>query len=96
MELAVYRDTWREDDPHANFKVEAAAYRVADPFHWVHWAQNRQRRDLPITTSIIYNRANRISIVKVRQPLGSVAHNGGSPVKLFDVLLCRKRQPQHT
>lgn len=31
MELAVYRDTWREDDPHANFKAEVAAYSVADP-----------------------------------------------------------------
>jgi hypothetical protein len=31
MELEPYRDTWKADDPHANFKAEVATYTVADP-----------------------------------------------------------------
>lgn len=31
MNLPVYLDTWPDDDPHANFKAEVAAYSVADP-----------------------------------------------------------------
>lgn len=31
MELYPYQDTWDEDDPHANFKAEVAAYSVLDP-----------------------------------------------------------------
>jgi hypothetical protein len=31
MELDAYRDTWDDDDPHANFKAEVAAYTMADP-----------------------------------------------------------------
>jgi hypothetical protein len=32
MELHPYRDTWAEDDPHANFKAEVALYTRVDPF----------------------------------------------------------------
>jgi hypothetical protein len=31
MELYPYRDTWDEDDPHANFKAEVALHSVMDP-----------------------------------------------------------------
>jgi hypothetical protein len=31
MELYPYRDTWEDDDPHANFKAEVAAHTVMDP-----------------------------------------------------------------
>ena len=31
MELYPYRDTWDENDPHANFKAEVAMYSVLDP-----------------------------------------------------------------
>lgn len=31
MELQPYRDTWPEDDRHANFKAEVACYTAADP-----------------------------------------------------------------
>lgn len=31
MELIPYRDRWRDDDPHANFKSEVACYTAADP-----------------------------------------------------------------
>jgi hypothetical protein len=31
MELYPYRDTWDENDPHANFKAEVATVSVADP-----------------------------------------------------------------
>ena len=31
MELYPYRDTWDENDPHANFKAEVAMYSVMDP-----------------------------------------------------------------
>jgi hypothetical protein len=31
MELVAYRDTWHDDDPHANFKAEVAAVSVMDP-----------------------------------------------------------------
>lgn len=31
MELRPYRDAWRPEDPHANFKAEVAAYTSADP-----------------------------------------------------------------
>jgi hypothetical protein len=31
MELYPYRDTWDDDDPHANFKAEVAAHTVMDP-----------------------------------------------------------------
>ncbi len=31
MELYPYRDTWDEDDPHANFKAEVAMHSVMDP-----------------------------------------------------------------
>jgi len=31
MDIPRYRDTWNEDDPHANFKAEVANYSVADP-----------------------------------------------------------------
>ena len=31
MDLKPYRDTWRSDDRHANFKAEVACYTVADP-----------------------------------------------------------------
>jgi hypothetical protein len=31
MELHPYQADWPEDDPHANFKAEVAAYSVADP-----------------------------------------------------------------
>jgi hypothetical protein len=31
MELYPYRDTWDDDDPHANFKAEVAMHTVMDP-----------------------------------------------------------------
>lgn len=31
MNLHPYTDTWPDDDPHANFKAEVAAYTAADP-----------------------------------------------------------------
>lgn len=31
FDFEVYRDDWSEDDPHANFKAEVAAYSVQDP-----------------------------------------------------------------
>ena len=31
MELYAYRDTWDDDDPHANFKAEVAMHTVMDP-----------------------------------------------------------------
>jgi hypothetical protein len=31
VDLQPYRDTWPEDDRHANFKAEVACYTVADP-----------------------------------------------------------------
>lgn len=31
MELHPYRDHWEENDPHANFKADVAAYSVVDP-----------------------------------------------------------------
>ncbi len=31
MELYPYRDTWNEQDPHANFKSEVALYSQSDP-----------------------------------------------------------------
>ena len=31
MRLEPYRDTWPQDDPHANFKAEVANYTTADP-----------------------------------------------------------------
>jgi len=31
MELYAYRDSWDENDPHANFKAEVANYSVVDP-----------------------------------------------------------------
>jgi hypothetical protein len=31
MNLPVYRDTWDETDPHANFKADVANYTVTDP-----------------------------------------------------------------
>ncbi len=31
MELYPYRDTWDEQDPHANFKADVALYSAADP-----------------------------------------------------------------
>ena len=31
MNLRAYRDSWRDDDPHANFKAEVACYTAADP-----------------------------------------------------------------
>ena len=31
MNLRVYRDSWADDDPHANFKAEVACYTAADP-----------------------------------------------------------------
>jgi hypothetical protein len=31
MELYPYRDSWAEDDPHANFKAEVAQYSQTDP-----------------------------------------------------------------
>lgn len=31
MDLKPYRDTWPEDDRHANFKAEVACYTAADP-----------------------------------------------------------------
>lgn len=31
MNLYPYTDTWPDDDPHANFKADVAAYTVADP-----------------------------------------------------------------
>ena len=31
MELRPYRDAWRADDPHANFKSEVANYTTTDP-----------------------------------------------------------------
>lgn len=31
MELYPYQAHWPEDDPHANFKADVAAYTVADP-----------------------------------------------------------------
>lgn len=31
MELVPYRDTWDDQDPHANFKAEVALYSAADP-----------------------------------------------------------------
>ena len=31
MEFRPYRDSWRADDPHANFKAEVAGYTSADP-----------------------------------------------------------------
>ncbi len=31
MKLPPYRDTWEEDDPHANFKADVALYSQMDP-----------------------------------------------------------------
>jgi hypothetical protein len=31
MDLKPFRDSWSEDDPHANFKAEVACYTAADP-----------------------------------------------------------------
>ncbi len=31
IELYPYRDTWDENDPHANFKADVATWTVADP-----------------------------------------------------------------
>jgi hypothetical protein len=31
MELYPYRDTWDDDDPHANFKADVAMHTVMDP-----------------------------------------------------------------
>ncbi len=31
MELQPYTDSWADDDPHANFKADVAAYTTADP-----------------------------------------------------------------
>lgn len=31
MNLSPYTDTWPDDDPHANFKADVAAYTAADP-----------------------------------------------------------------
>ena len=31
MELHPYKDTWEDDDPHANFKEEVALYSMVDP-----------------------------------------------------------------
>ncbi len=31
MNLRPFRDTWANDDPHANFKAEVACYTAADP-----------------------------------------------------------------
>ncbi len=31
IELYPYRDSWDDDDPHANFKAEVAMYSVSDP-----------------------------------------------------------------
>lgn len=31
MHLGAYESTWSEDDPHANFKAEVAAYTKSDP-----------------------------------------------------------------
>jgi hypothetical protein len=31
MNLPVYRDSWDETDPHANFKTDVANYTVTDP-----------------------------------------------------------------
>jgi hypothetical protein len=31
VNLRAYRDSWRDDDPHANFKAEVACYTAADP-----------------------------------------------------------------
>lgn len=31
MNLKAYRDSWPDDDPHANFKAEVACYTAADP-----------------------------------------------------------------
>lgn len=31
MDFYPYRDTWDEDDPHANFKAEVAIHSVMDP-----------------------------------------------------------------
>ncbi len=31
MELYPYHATWDENDPHANFKADVAAYSIADP-----------------------------------------------------------------
>ena len=31
MNLRAYRDSWPDDDPHANFKAEVACYTAADP-----------------------------------------------------------------
>jgi hypothetical protein len=31
MDLKPYRESWADDDPHANFKAEVACYTAADP-----------------------------------------------------------------
>lgn len=31
LKLYPYSDTWSDDDPHANFKADVAAYTAADP-----------------------------------------------------------------
>ena len=31
MELQPYTDSWADDDPHANFKADVAAYTTSDP-----------------------------------------------------------------
>lgn len=31
MQLYPYTDSWKEDDPHANFKADVALYTVVDP-----------------------------------------------------------------
>lgn len=31
MNLRAFRDSWPDDDPHANFKAEVACYTAADP-----------------------------------------------------------------
>jgi hypothetical protein len=31
MQLYPYTDSWKEDDPHANFKADVALYTVIDP-----------------------------------------------------------------
>ena len=31
MNFNAYRDSWPDDDPHANFKAEVACYTAADP-----------------------------------------------------------------
>ncbi|MCL4860517.1 MAG: hypothetical protein KJZ93_13965 [Caldilineaceae bacterium] len=52
MELTTYRDIWREDDPHANFKAEVAAFSVADPLPTLE--NLSQATGIPVPTLVRY------------------------------------------